>query len=152
MVKALIIENVRSRRYNLVIDEKIEDGKRVLYLIVQDRASLNRRAIFSGPEATALYRHLKRYAKSGKTPQYETECKKLISTQMGDAVPEAPVKPIEVPVVIPKSNDIWVMEYPGTFTSEQYGRLRDSLDTAWPAHLPRPILLEGGLILKKMSI
>ena len=150
-MKPLILNNVHSRFYNLIIEEKVENGKKIPYLIIQNKIILSERAILEGGLALQTYRFLKRYAKSGRTKIYEEECKKIILSQK-DATPRIVEKKIEVIEKTAVNNDIYIMEYPTTLTSEQYDRLKESLDSSWPKHLPRPILLEGGITIRKMTI
>lgn len=144
MVKALIIENVYRRNYNLLVEYKTENDQKVFYLIIQHKLLLNKRAIINGEKAREIYRSLKRLAMSGKSTQYEIECKKLIAEQLGDE--EKP----EESIFIPEHKDIYIVECP-TLNEEQYNRLRSQLDCNWPLHLGKPIILEDGITIKKME-
>lgn len=147
MTKALILENLNARMYNLIIEEKTEDGEKIPYLIIQHKHILNHYAKFSGSEAVTTYKRLKRLIRTGKSSIYAEECRKIVSTQMNPPV-ELPAAQLVPDAIV--SNDIFVIDCPDLST-EQYERLKLQIDSNWPTHLPRPILLEGGITIRKMS-
>ncbi len=143
MAKPLIIENVFSRKYNLLPDYKTEDGEKKLFLIVQHKLLLNKRAIFSDEKTLELYQNLKRLIRSGRTGEYEIRCNKLITEQCGDE------EKVVQSVFVPECKDIYVIDCPN-LTPEQYDRLKTNIDANWPPHLSKPILLEGGITIRKL--
>ncbi len=145
MGKPLVLENIQSQRYSLDINEKLENGHKVAYLIIQDRVAKDRYAKFSGSTALATYRGLKGLFRSKGVGLYDNECRKFISEQR----PEAK---IEAPAAAPASNDIWVVECPANLNEIEYDRLKGSVESGWPAHLPKPILLAPGIVIRKMNI
>ena len=78
MSKVLILEPINSREYNITIDESLKDGKKVVYLIIQDRRIISSWASYSGLHALAIYKGLKRLLRGGKVPMFDQECRNLL--------------------------------------------------------------------------
>jgi hypothetical protein len=143
-MKPLVIEHLYSRNYNILVDYKTENGEKVFFCVIQHKLLLNKRAIIDGTLGLTTYRVLKRLLRSGKTQQYETECKKIVDKQCGDEekMPES--------IFIPENKDIYVVEAPN-LSPEQFDRLKGQIDSNWPTHLTKPIILEGEVKIRKLE-
>lgn len=151
-MRKLILESFGSTRYRVDIDEKLEDGQKIPYLIIQNKVAIDRYAKYTGSQALILYRMLKGKKVREKVVVFDNECRKLIDDQQTAQAKirvedEEDFVQVKAPV-----NDIWVVECQHALTNEQYDRLKAQVDESWPPHLSKPILLEVGLTIKKMNI
>lgn len=79
MVRSMLVEPIESSRYRMEVSDRIENGKKIQYLNIQDRVVLSNYRAINEPLAIGTYKELKRLLRSGKTPIFNEKCSELIT-------------------------------------------------------------------------
>lgn len=87
-MKAMILEDIFSRNYRVSVTHKKEGGGEMPVFVIQDKLITANWTSFSGDGATAKYKKIKRFLRSGKSSFFDRECYKLINDKNTPVAPE----------------------------------------------------------------